>query len=298
MKKKKKTSPSPIKEIHDSALDDTAKVIKLFNLSRDLSNALRMGDFPPFSEGQKEFRLSELKNVIDRNGNTNFTHKIYQSLKAKHNTLVKPFIQKDRKKIENIFAELPSFPGNQIDNLIFILKPIPLEQLIEHIKLFTSHFPGMISGSDIEKAVNDQIKHLSKAQGMFDKIILPYDDIITDRIKTRIIRLRKFLEGKKQVERMMRDIYGINENLDKEPQRFYYWNYTALPGLSLIKKYCSKTAEENNSKKKKCLSHPNESQAIRIIARLLKVLYPSIWGKSAEQKIFEKIRRRINAPIV
>jgi hypothetical protein len=178
---------------------------------------------------------------------------------------------------------------NTIRKLLFILKPINIEDLLTGNS--SSSVMPIASIQNQIKLYKQKIKQRAPLvkqlenlkQDILHKNFYPLSQTV-DRIKKEINIYRDFLDLVKGSETTLFHTYSFDRNLGKNPQKQRYWNDKVSESIKIINQYSHNADCCRNCRK-------THKKAIHKIAELLKLLYPSIW-KEDIQTIADRIKQR------
>jgi hypothetical protein len=175
-----------------------------------------------------------------------------------HDNFVKPYLPWDKinKSLEGVIST------GDIRFLVYKLKPIPFEAFLSEDK---------VSGLTIEKLCKidkqrkkelspliARLEHLQ--QHPLYKDFYPLAEVI-GRFKYDIENYDAVIKLYTILEERFLEKFGLDKNIKKvSSQKHKYWNAVVSAAFNILKNYCH-----------------TEIEALRKIAELLKILYPSIW---------------------
>ncbi len=159
-----------------------------------------------------------------------------------------------------------------LEFIVFILKPWPFTNQ------FTEGYPKLESFVHSTCAeINGVIKRLSPLAKQLNEIEFPYTDILPtvefDHIKCKyyLAVCRKIVQLGKKIPDMYFKHFGIEKSKYKSPQKHTFWKYAVAGAIHKLNEYC----HDADCDPRRCTV--DHVKAYRVVARLLKILYPSIW---------------------
>jgi hypothetical protein len=167
-----------------------------------------------------------------------------------------------------------------IRHIVQTLKPIPIEMEIKPTQ--GSLYTWII---DRERAIcsyfNKKIKNISPVIKRLENLyqeeperrvcLVQSIELLQDDVRT----YKKVIEFYKNNRKTLLKSYSIDKDLRKSPQKQAYWNKVIPATLKLISKFCRD--EEKRKTGKTIIPY---SKLIEITAKLLKILYPTIWTEN------------------
>jgi hypothetical protein len=176
-------------------------------------------------------------------------------------------------KIRACFSGL-KVKEEDLEFIVFILKPWPFTNQ------FTKGYPELNSFVESTCAdINKVIKRVSPLVNQFKNIELPYPDILPTigldyvKFKYYLAVCRKIVQLGKKIPDMYFKHFGIEATKYRSPQKHTFWKYAVAGAVNRLNKYC----HDDNCDKRCNVFH---LQAFRVVACLLKILYPSIWREN------------------
>ncbi len=172
-------------------------------------------------------------------------------------------------KIRACFSGLKIAEDN-LEFIVFILKPWPFTNQ------FTEGYPELNSFVALTRAdINKVIKRVSPLVKQLTNMHFPYPDVLPTigidyvKFKYYLAVCRKIVKLGKKIPDMYFKHFGIEATKYESPQQHSFWKYAVAGAFNKLNKYCHDSCSRNCT-----VEHV---RAYRVIARLLKILYPSIW---------------------
>ena len=182
----------------------------------------------------------------------------------------------DWDKIKDCLRDL-DIDNKNIELLVFILKRAPIEHTLvpqenPTLTALNEAADSMISEFNQKiRELSPLIKRLEKLQevGSFYKEFHPLSMTI-EALRYEIALCHEIIQLKKVKDRQWLDIYCLDKDLKKSPQKHKYWNHVASFAVNKLNEYYHNDNCERNCSK-------THQKAYTKVAELLKILYPSIW---------------------
>ncbi|MEW6417623.1 MAG: hypothetical protein AB1480_05825 [Nitrospirota bacterium] len=188
---------------------------------------------------------------------------------------IKP--QLNWQQIMSCFSELKTIDQITIDFIIFaLLKPFPFTNEFTH---GYSELESLVQSKCAE--INMVIKRFAPLANQLNNIQFPDLDLLPkigfDHVQYNYyLRLcHEIVKIGKKIPDMHFRYFGIEKSKYKSPQKHTFWKYAVSGAVHEINQYC----HDDNCDKKCNVFH---LQAFRVVARLLKILYPSIWRENLD----------------
>jgi len=178
-------------------------------------------------------------------------------------------------KIATCFSGL-KIDKEEVDFIVFLLKPYPFTN---EFKYGYPELELLVQSTCAE--INKLRKKLSPLAIQFNNIRFPHHDILPivgfDHIQCNyyLSLCRKIVQIGKKIPGMHFRYLGIEKSRYKFPQKHTFWKYAVTGAVHRLNKYC----HDDNCERECNVIH---RQTIRVIARLLKILYPSIWREKLD----------------